>query len=98
MIAIIWTYAPTAGAEARFRAAYGPDGDWAQLFRRAPGFVRTELLAEADGRYATLDYWVDAASFAAFMAAFVEDYAKLDAACEALTAEETRVGLFEVVA
>jgi heme-degrading monooxygenase HmoA len=98
MIAIIWTFAAARGSEARFRAVYGPDGDWAQLFARAPGFVRTELLAEADGRYATIDYWADAASFEAFRQAFAEDYARLDTACEALTAAETRVGLFEVVA
>lgn len=97
MIAIIWTYTTAPDAEDRFRAAYGPEGDWAQLFRKAPGYVRTELLASEDGGYATVDYWRDAASFEAFKTAFADEYARLDAICDALTAEERRVGLYEVI-
>jgi heme-degrading monooxygenase HmoA len=66
------------------------------LFSQAPGFVRTELLREGEGSYATLDYWSDLVSFAAFRRAFGEDYARLDAECETLTEAEERLGLFEV--
>ena len=97
MIAILWRYRAAPGAEARFRAAYGPDGDWARLFRQAPGYVRTELLESGDGAFATLDYWTSEAAFEAFQAAFGEAYGALDAECEALTREEERLGLFSVV-
>ena len=56
MIAIVWRYAAAPGAEARFAEIYGPEGDWARLFRRAPGYVRTELLRDAEGGFATIDY------------------------------------------
>ncbi|MFC3070893.1 antibiotic biosynthesis monooxygenase family protein [Phenylobacterium soli] len=97
MIAILWRYAAAPGAEARFAEVYGPKGDWARLFGRAPGYVRTELLRGADGGFATLDYWDGPESFEAFKAAFGEAYAELDARCEALTEREEKVGVFEVV-
>lgn len=98
MIAILWRYAVRPGAEARFAAMYGPEGDWARLFRMAAGFVRTELLREAGGGFATLDYWDEAASFERFKAAFADAYAELDARCEPLTEAEEKLGVFEVVA
>jgi heme-degrading monooxygenase HmoA len=98
VIAIIWRYSLAPDAEPRFREVYGPDGDWARLFRQAPGFVRTDLLAGEDGGFATIDYWRDAASFAAFKAEFGAAYARLDAACEPLTSREQPLGVFEVVA
>lgn len=97
MIAILWRYAAAPGAEGRFVEAYGPRGDWARLFGQAPGYVRTELLRETDGGFATLDYWDELASFERFKTAFGEAYAELDARCEALTEREEMVGVFEVV-
>jgi hypothetical protein len=31
-----------------FEKAYGPDGDWARLFRRGDGYLGTELLRDRD--------------------------------------------------
>ena len=98
MIAIVWRYVAAGGAEERFASAYGPDGDWARLFRRAAGYMRTELLRDEAGGFATLDYWDGLASFEAFQREFGVEYAALDAECEALTAREELVGLFEVLA
>lgn len=97
MIAIVWRYAAAPGAEARFAEIYGPEGEWARLFRRARGYVRTELLRDEAGGFATLDYWDELASFEAFKTDFGAAYAELDAACEALTEREERVGVFEVM-
>ena len=44
MIAILWTYRIEPGWAALFEAIYGPEGDWAQLFRQAHGYRGTELL------------------------------------------------------
>ena len=96
MIAILWRYQAAPGEEARFRHAYGPDGDWARLFGQAEGYVRTELLEGEHGVFATLDYWEAAASFERFMARFGEAYARLDAECEDLTEHEERIGQFVV--
>jgi heme-degrading monooxygenase HmoA len=97
MIAIIWRFKPIAGAEARFEAANGPRGTWAELFRTAPGYVRTELLREQGGRYVTIDYWRSLADWDDFTRRRREAYAELDRACEALNETEERIGVFEVV-
>ena len=40
----LWRFAVSPEAEQHFVEAYKPDGSWARLFGRAPGFVRTELV------------------------------------------------------
>lgn len=98
--AIVWEFVVPAASRARFEAAYGPDGDWALLFRHAADFLGTELLRdhERDGVYLTIDRWVSAEAFDRFKHDFGADYQRLDAALEGLASCETRVGLFEGVA
>src|SRR5262249_54150459 len=96
MIALLWTYRVEPQWADLFEAIYGPDGDWAQLFRQAPGYRGTELLREGDGRYATIDRWDNGTDFRLFKANFAEAYALLDERCEALTEEEQFIGEFEV--
>jgi heme-degrading monooxygenase HmoA len=98
VIAILWRYRVPAAAAPAFEAAYGPAGAWAKLFAQAEGFVRLELLRDGEGAYATVDYWTDLAHFEAFMRAYGEGYARLDAECEALAEAEERVGVFDVLA
>ena len=96
MIVSIWRYRTAEGCEREFERIYGPDGDWAKLFARAPGYLGTELLRAGDGSYMTLDRWQDQASFDAFKGAYGDEYLTLDTACEALTLEEAALGIFEV--
>ena len=95
--AIVWEFVVPAASRARFEAAYGPDGDWARLFRHAADFQGTELLrdGERDGVYLTIDRWASADAFDRFKRDFGADYRRLDAALEGLASCETRVGLFE---
>lgn len=97
MIAIVWRFTSAGGAQAAFEDAYGSDGAWAKLFRTAPGYVRTDLLRRFDGSYLTIDYWHSLSDWDAFSRGQSEAYAALDAACEALTASEEQIGVFEVV-
>lgn len=97
MIAIVWRYVAAAGREADFERAYGPQGAWAELFRRSSGYLRTELLAGEPGAYLTFDYWRDAADWDAFRERHAEPYARLDGQCDALTRSEERLGLFTVL-
>lgn len=97
MIAIIWRFRPADGAAEKFEAAYRSNGDWARLFRRGSGFVRTELLRLPSETYLTIDYWRDASDWETFREQNREAYMALDAACEAFTAAEEEVGIFEVV-
>lgn len=93
---IVWEFEVPERCRAEFESAYARDGDWAGLFRRAPGFHGTELLAcaDANGRYLTVDRWENAESFAAFQRQFGREYAMLDARCEGLTSAERRLGIF----
>ena len=62
----LWRFAVSPEAEQHFVEAYKPDGSWAQLFGRAPGFIRTELWREGDGVYLTADYWGSVGDFERF--------------------------------
>jgi len=88
--AYMWEFQVAAGCEAVFEEHYGPDGTWASLFRRSPGYVGTLLLKDATDplRYITIDRWVSAEAYRAFRERFGREYAELDRQCEALTTAE----------
>jgi len=41
MVTILWSFQTDPARIAEFEQAYGPDGDWARLFRRGAGFLGT---------------------------------------------------------
>jgi heme-degrading monooxygenase HmoA len=96
VIALLWTYRVEPSWAALFEAIYGPEGDWAQLFRQADGYRGTELLRESEGRYVTIDRWDSVEDFRLFKQRFAEAYALLDTRCEALTEAEELIGEFEI--
>lgn len=88
----IWRFRIVPARRDEFLAAYGPRGEWEQLFTRAEGYMGTELFAtdEADV-YLTLDRWRSRQDFARFQQQFGEEYHALDERCAALTLEETKL-------
>jgi heme-degrading monooxygenase HmoA len=96
---IIWEFRVPKPSLDALEAAYGPDGTWARLFARAPGFVEVELLrcAEEEGRYLTIDRWVSRRFFETFQEEFADDYRELDKTLKDLIMIETRLGAFENV-
>ena len=86
MFIAIWRYTVPVGQEERFQRVYAPDGQWAQLFGQAEGYLGTELLADATAplQYITIDRWQNAADFQRFKSQFAEDYQQLDTACAVL--------------
>jgi hypothetical protein len=92
MFVVEWDFLPAAGREVEFVAAYGPEGAWVELFRQGFGYLGTELhaLAEKPGWYRTIDRWASRESYLAFRKSFADDYARIDATCEALTALEVQ--------
>jgi heme-degrading monooxygenase HmoA len=99
MIATIWRFRVPAESVAEFERAYGPRGDWAELFALAPGYAGTELLAlrGEQGVYVTIDRWHTEADFQNAKTLLEHDYAVLDRRCEAYTSEETWLGLYASV-
>lgn len=93
----LWRFEVPEEQESKFVAAYRSDGDWAKLFKTAPGFVRTELWRDGDGIYMTADHWESVTAFEAFQASHGEEYRRLDAELEGVAGIETFLGAFNLV-
>ncbi|WP_172461718.1 antibiotic biosynthesis monooxygenase family protein [Dyella jiangningensis] len=96
---IVWEFRLPATRASEFEHAYGPRGPWVQLFRRAPGYIETQLLRDAEdaARYLTVDRWESRESFEAFRHRHRADYDALDQQLEGLATSETRLGAFEAI-
>jgi len=94
---VVWSFDVKPEQVRTFERLYGPQGDWIQLFQRAPGFAGTELRRERDraGHYLTIDRWHTRAAYQRFKETFRTEYEMLDARCTRLTDSERKVGDFE---
>ena len=94
MFVVVWQFEIAEEKVAAFERAYGPEGSWAQLFRKSPEYLGTELLRDAyvSGVYLTIDRWANEEGFRNFRKQNDAAYEELDRACDALTEKETRVG------
>ncbi len=97
MIALVFRY-ETRDAEA-FEQAYGPEGEWAQFFRRGRGYIGTELLRDLEepGRYLVVDRWESADAYNAFLAEHREEYLRRGDEARIHYVQELRFGTFENV-
>jgi heme-degrading monooxygenase HmoA len=100
MFVALWEYEVKPGEEERFENAYGPGGEWVRLFRSDANYRETRLLRDPfrPAIYVTLDFWNSRQAYEKFMAAHGDEYKALDAANEALTSNERRIGWYEYVA
>jgi heme-degrading monooxygenase HmoA len=98
MFVVVWQFEIAEEKIADFEAAYGPDGDWAKLFRNSPEYLGTELLTDAyiSGSYLTIDRWTSDEAFRAFRRDNDAAYEALDRSCDDLTSRETRIGAYVV--
>lgn len=95
--AYIWEFTVPAEHRDEFERHYADGGTWVQLFRRAPGYVHTQLLRDRDvpGRYVTIDRWIDESAYKAFRLNFGDEYRAVDALCEGFTRREAALGTFD---
>lgn len=93
----IWEFHINPKARSQFERIYGPEGDWAQLFRRSSDYRGTTLLHDTNEpeRYLTLDHWTSRESLHQFKREHHADYAALDKECERLTEKESFIGDFD---
>ncbi len=96
---IIWEFTVREEYIQQFISAYGSNGDWASLFRRAEGYLGTELLRSThqDNVFLTVDRWESAACFDIFQERFGPEYKKLDTRLEGYSLSEKKVGVFSEV-
>jgi hypothetical protein len=104
MIIKSWRFKIHPNSRERVEREFGPEGIWAQHFRRPigdkpSGFVRTELTLSVSNPlvYETRDYWESEESFKAHMRAFDQKYALLDEQCAILFQDEQYFGTFAVI-
>jgi len=92
----IWSFEVHPEHVVAFRWHYGEGGAWTQLFRRARGYLGTQLLQDESDplRFVTIDAWSSPEDYEAFRAEYASEYAALDRLCEGLTARETLIGHF----
>jgi hypothetical protein len=91
MIAQVFSYEMRDAAE--FERVYGPDGDWAQFFAGAAGYIGTEL----PSRYLVIDRWDSAEAYNTFAAANREEYMRRVDDSRFHYEQELRFGTFENV-
>ena len=95
-LTIVWQFTVKSGKEDVFERIYGPNGDWAVLFRKADGYRRTELHRNRNvpRNYVVIDRWESPEGFKRFKERFKEEYRTLDIQCEELTEKEEHIGDF----
>ncbi len=93
---IVWEFRVRPGMEKRFVEAYGPQGEWVELFRQDPAYLRSELLQDVHeaSRFLTLDFWVSEVKYEAFRESRRAEYKSIDAVCEEMTEAEREVVRF----
>ena len=97
MLVIVFSY--EARDPEQFEQVYGPEGEWAEFFRRGAGYVGTELLRdpESPGRYLVLDRWESAEAYNAFVEANRDEYMARVDDTRLYYDQELRLGTFENV-
>jgi len=97
MIALVFSYEVRDAAG--FERAYGPDGEWAQFFADAKGYIGTELLrdVETPSRYLVIDRWESAAAYNDFAASQRDEYMRRVDDTRFHYDQELRFGTFENV-
>ncbi|MGB2632864.1 MAG: antibiotic biosynthesis monooxygenase [Candidatus Acidiferrum sp.] len=98
MFVILWEFEVKPGSEECFQRAYGPNGQWVQLFKRDPHFRGTQLQRDPVRPlfYFTIDFWDSENVYQQFLDANRASYVELDRSGENLTRNERRVLSFTI--
>jgi heme-degrading monooxygenase HmoA len=97
VIAHVFSYEVRDAAE--FERVYGPDGEWAEFFRRGAGYIGTELLRDIElaSRYLVIDRWESAEAYNSFAAQHHDEYVRRVDETRLYYEQELRFGTFENV-
>lgn len=93
---ILWEYQVKAERVPDFESHYNANGIWAELFRKSPGYLGTDLIRDQHNtlRFVTIDRWDSPESYDAFKMEWRDDYNALDTLCGDLTERESLLGYF----
>lgn len=93
MYVAVWKFTVKKGSEAEFEAIYGSSGEWSSLFRRAAGYLGTDLIriSGESNRYLTIDRWETEHAWRNFKQQYAEEYGTLDRRCDGLKDKEEMI-------
>ena len=96
MFVYIWEYLVKGEFRSEFQKIYGPEGDWVRLFKKASGYVSTDLYQDISdtNRFITVDSWDTKKDRDNFREKFSKEFELLDEHCERFTEEEKFIGDF----
>ncbi len=97
--AIVWEFHVKPEFQPQFEQVYGPQGEWAQLFRLASSYLGTELMRDESipHRYITIDLWRSRQEYDQFRQQHTSEYRQIDQRCEQMTETEQALGTFHRV-
>lgn len=97
VFAYLWEYKVKTEHLDAFEHAYGPHGDWVQLFKRSADHISTELHQDMNdiNHFVTIDYWISKEVFNKFKKQFHTEFKTLDERFETFTNSEKHIGDFE---
>jgi quinol monooxygenase YgiN len=98
-IQTIWDYEVRDNFIGQFKDAYGPDGEWAKLYKKCSGYIKTDLLQDLDNpnRFITIDCWQSHTALDSMIHIVAPEYEYLEKRCEAFTTSENHIGIFELI-
>jgi len=93
----IWEYIVREGCLSEFEKIYGPEGDWVQLFKKAKGYIATDLHQDISNanRFITIDSWNTKEDRDDFRKKYSNEFELLDEHCESFTEREKLIGDFD---
>jgi heme-degrading monooxygenase HmoA len=96
--AIMWEFHVKKEHQNEFEEIYGPVGEWVQLFKKSPGYIRTDLARRASDKfsYVIIDVWETKKAYDEFCHNWGKDYKQLDEKCDSFTEKEIPLGTFEL--
>ena len=93
----IWEYHVKEEYLEEFKKIYGPEGNWIQLFRKANGYITTDLHQDIANskKFITVDFWDSKDDRDNFRNQFSVEFKELDDHCESFTKQEKLLGDFD---
>ena len=95
----IWEFVVVPDHAYDFERAYGPFGDWVQLFRRSTLFLRLALHRDLQEprRFMTIDYWESQESIEGLRGRYAAEFEALESRCERYFDHRAAIGRFEML-
>ena len=99
MFLILWEFEVKPGCNERFEKVYGPDGEWARLFRSGAEYRGTRLVRDSfrAACYLTLDFRNSREAYEEFLRAHRAEYEAIEEIGEKLMLGERRIGTYKMV-